>query len=148
MKNPLQFIIRGNRKSEDDKIKQQTSSQEELEQVQWQGKNTLPSTWRGADGKTHIGRDVRVIAPDAEQIRVLGRGGDNFVCGFCKYFDLEKGREEMVRQNFGDALVHDYEWKMRHLGDIDALGLCGASGGETATSFISRACDQFRPRKR
>lgn len=69
-------------------------------------------------------------------------------CGSCKFFDLENGRKEIVRQKFGDKLVRDYEWKLKHLGaDPDAIGLCGASGGEMATTFVSKACDQYRPRK-
>ena len=29
---------------------------------------------------------------------------------------------------------------------VDAVGLCGAAGGEMATTTVSKACDQFRPR--
>jgi hypothetical protein len=68
-------------------------------------------------------------------------------CGSCKYFDLENGRKEIARQRFGEKLVADYEWKLKHLGaEPDAIGLCGASGGDTATTFVSKACDQYRPR--
>jgi hypothetical protein len=69
------------------------------------------------------------------------------VCGSCKFFDLENGRREIVRQKFGEKLVKDYEWKLKHLGaEPDAIGLCGASGGEIATTFVSKACDQYRVR--
>jgi hypothetical protein len=69
----------------------------------------------------------------------------NFICGFCRYFDLENGRKEIVRQRFAERLVYDEQWKLRHLGaPVDTLGLCGASNGEVATSFVSKGCDQFR----
>lgn len=145
MKLP-QFLIRGNRETpEDDKIAEQTSSKEELDAIQFQQRpKSLPSLWRGADGKTHLGQDVRVVTPTPDEIARLGQGGDTFICGYCKYFELEEGRKEMARQRFGERLVHDYEWKLRHLGSLDTVGLCGASGGETATHYISKGCDQYR----
>jgi hypothetical protein len=69
-------------------------------------------------------------------------------CGSCRFFDLENGRKEIVRQKFGEKVVREYEWKLRHLGaDPDAIGLCGASGGEVATTFVSASCDQYRPKR-
>lgn len=69
-------------------------------------------------------------------------------CGSCKFFDLENGRKEIVRQKFGEKVVRDFEWKLKHLGaDPDAIGLCGQSGGEMATTFVSAACDQYREKR-
>jgi hypothetical protein len=126
--------------------KAETTSREELEHTEFVAPNGLPTSWSGADGKTHLrGQNARVITPDGNDIRSFG-GPQREVCGHCKYFDLEEGRKEIVRQKFGEKLVHEYEWKLKHLGPIDAIALCGASGGETAVTFVSAACDQFRPR--
>lgn len=107
----------------------------------------VPTSLSSGDGHHHLQMaPTQIIAPDGDQVANYGIQGVA-VCGHCKFFDLESGRKEIVRQKFGQKVVRDYEWKLKHLGDVDALGLCGASGGETATQFISRACDQFRPAK-
>ena len=129
-----------------DEFRKAETSQEELEATDFVQLQTLPTTWKdGNTGATIQGRGARVIAPSAKDIESYGCGAME-VCGHCKYFDLEAGRKEIVRQKFGEKLVHDYEWKMKHLGDIDTLALCGASGGEVVVAFVSQACDQFRPR--
>ena len=110
--------------------------------VQPQG---LPTTIRS--GPHAVQTTTTVVRPSVNDVLVFGDRGA-LTCGSCKYFDLENGRKEIVRQRFGEKVVKDYEWKLRHLGaDVDAIGLCGASGGEMATSFVSKACDQYRAKK-
>ena len=107
----------------------------------------LPTTAASGDGKHHLRMaPTQIVSPDGDQVAQFGSQGVA-VCGQCRYYDLEKGREEIIRQRFGEKVVRDYEWKLKHLGDLDGLGLCGASGGEIAVQFVSRACDQFRPSK-
>ncbi len=131
-----------------DEFRKATTSQEELESIQFVPMRTLPTTWKdGTTGATIKGKGARVLTPSGEDIKSYGAGNMN-VCGHCKYFDLENGRKELVRQRFGEMLVREHEWKLKHLGDVDTLALCGASGGETCVAFVSAACDQFRPRKK
>lgn len=110
--------------------------------------NAIPVTWKnGHTGQKMKGRPL-IVLPDAEEAELFSARSRQ-ICGGCKYFDLETGRKEMSRQGFAQKLVHEYDWKLRHLGaDPEAIGLCGASGGKTATSVISKACDQYRERGR
>lgn len=106
----------------------------------------LPTTFRSGDGKHHLQTaPTQIVTPDGDDVAAYGIQGVA-VCGHCKFYDLENGRKEIIRQKFGEKLLREYEWKLKHIGDADALGLCGASAGETAVSFVSRACDQFRPK--
>jgi hypothetical protein len=131
-----------------DEFRKATTTQEELENTNFVQLRTLPTTWKdGTTGHTIKGRGARVITPSGADIKSYGEG-NMAVCGHCKYYDLESGRKELVRQRFGEMLVREHEWKLKHLGDVDTLALCGASGGETCVAFVSAACDQFRPRKR
>jgi hypothetical protein len=109
---------------------------------------SLPTQWKdGHTGESAPGNPVQIVSPDAEEIAVFSNPRAN-VCGNCKFFDLQAGRKEIVRQRFGEKLVREFEWKLRHLGaSPDAIGLCGQSGGETAVSYVSKSCDQFRPNK-
>lgn len=109
---------------------------------------SLPTQWKdGHTGESAPGNPVLIASPDAEEIQAFSSPRAN-VCGNCRFFDLENGRKEIVRQRFGEKLVLEFEWKLRHLGaDVDAIGLCGQSGGETAVSFVSKSCDQFRPKR-
>jgi hypothetical protein len=106
----------------------------------------IPSSFRDGAGKVHLrGANVPIVAPDGDEVRIFSDPRAQ-VCGNCKYFDLESGRREMVRQKFAEQLVREYEWKLHHLGaPVDAIALCGASNGELAITFMSKACDQFRP---
>ena len=108
----------------------------------------MPVDWKdGGTGKTHL--RTMIAAPNDRERAVFGSQRAE-VCGHCKYFDLEGGRKEIMRQRFAEKLVKDYEWKVKHLGaPPDAIALCGASasggGGELlAVTFVSASCDQFR----
>jgi hypothetical protein len=101
-------------------------------------------TFLESGGQRLRGRSLQRVTPGEVAVFSSPRA---VTCGSCKFFDLENGRKEIVRQKFGEKVVKDYEWKLQHLGaDPDAIGLCGASGGEIATTFVSKACDQYRPR--
>jgi len=105
----------------------------------------LPTTWGDRDNPVR-GPDAKVIVADDKEVASYGFGGHR-VCGECKYIDLENGRREIIKQRFGERLVREQEWQLKHLGvPPDALGLCGAGDGEMATTVVSKACDQFRPR--
>jgi hypothetical protein len=105
----------------------------------------LPTVWESG-GQQYAGAPTPVIRASPEDVAQFADiARPNFICGFCKYFDLEDGRKEIARQRFAERIVHDEQWKLRHLGaPIDTIGLCGASNGEVATSFVSKGCDQFR----
>ena len=106
----------------------------------------IPTTWQDSSGKTHLkGPATRVVTPTQSELEEFTRARPFDICGYCKYFDLENGRKEIARQRFAERLVHDERWKLHHLGaPVDAIGLCGASNGELATSYLSRGCDQYR----
>lgn len=114
-----------------------------LDRTLYEGEGVLPTELRGADG---IARGLpTILSPDGKDMRDFARASE--VCGHCKYFDLESGRREVVRQQLAKVLAQDYEWQMRHLGaPADQLALCGASGGHTMVAFVSKSCDQFRQR--
>lgn len=105
----------------------------------------LPTTWGDRD-KPVRGPDAKVIIANSREVDSYGFGGHP-VCGQCRYMDLDNGRKEIIKQRFGERLVREQEWQMKHLGvPPDSLGLCGAGGGELAVTIVSKACDQFRPR--
>ncbi len=139
--------------SDDDPIARATTSEEALaHEIKHRGPPKelgVPVHWEDAAGKTHLrGRDARVVAASPQEVADFAEPPTT-VCGDCKHFDLETGRREMARQRFAERIVRDEGWQMKHLGaPPDALGLCGASGGETATSFASKSCDQYRPKRR
>lgn len=103
----------------------------------------LPVAWKdGTTGKTQLRQTL--VQPTAQEHAAFSSKHAE-VCGNCKYFDLESGRKEIVKQRFAEKLVKEYEWQLRHLGaSPDAIALCGASGGELAVIFVSKSCDQFR----
>src|SRR5512146_501941 len=90
----------------------------------------IPVSFRDGEGRTHLrGSNAKVVAPDGNEVQIFSDPRAQ-VCGNCKYFDLESGRREIIRQKFAETLVKDYEWKIHHLGaPVDAIALCGASGG-------------------
>lgn len=125
-----------------------------LEQLEFETRDVeptplgVPTQWRDSQGKVHLqGPDARVVRPDDKEIAEFGISQRRTVCGDCKYFDLETGRKEIIRQRFGERLVREEQWQLKHLGGpIESIGLCGASNGEMATTFLSQACDQYRQR--
>jgi len=137
--------------NETDLIKNATATAEDLEheyRTSTPMKFGLPTTWKNSDGSVNIpGPRSDLVVPTPREVQSYGEDIPRQVCGHCKYFDLEKGRVEIAKQRFLERVVRDEKWKLKHLGGPpDALGLCGASGGEKATFYVSKACDQFRPR--
>jgi hypothetical protein len=137
-----------------DPFRKATATREELAQ-RYDGAQPavagLPVNWTdGATGKTHLRSTL--ATPSAHDVQVFSSPRAE-VCGNCKYFDLENGRKEIMRERFAEKLVREYEWKLHHLGaKPDEVALCGASasggGGDlTAVTFMSKSCDQFRPKK-
>lgn len=149
-------VIKGGRAedqlpTESDLVRDATATAEDLEheyQTSTPMKFGLPTTWKNSDGSVILdGPRSNIVVPTPREVQSYGEDIPRNVCGHCRYFDLEKGRNEIVRQKFLERVVHDEKWKMKHLGGpVDALGLCGASGGEKATFYVSKACDQFRPK--
>ncbi len=116
-------------------------------------KETLNEEFKGVKPKTSLPivgqkQEMLVQRPTAKDVETYSTVHRN-VCGHCKYFDLETGRKEMIRQGFLERMAFDEKWKLSHLGaQLDELGLCGASGGGTVTSFIAKACDHYSLRGR
>lgn len=113
----------------------------------------VPVNFKTGQGKRKLemaGRNAQVVGATAGDIEKFSLASGR-TCGLCRYFDLEVGRREMVKQRFGERLVLEQEWKMQHLGaPIDHMGMCKASGGTMVTSTVTNAgtCDQFRPKSR
>lgn len=107
----------------------------------------LPTTWRDKEGKHHLrGPDTPIVAPNGAELEHYA-GTVRDICGTCKFFELKDGQKKMVEEKFLERLVHDERWNLNHMGaPIEYVGICGASGGELATTFVSKACDQYRPR--
>jgi hypothetical protein len=130
------------KKNETDLLREASTSREQLEQ-EFKGVEATHSLPIVENGKP-LDRGAAVYSPSASELKMYGDQRAQ-VCGNCKFFDLEKGRKEMIRQRFPERLVQDQRWQLRHLGGkIDEVGLCGASDGSMATTFMAKACDQYR----
>jgi hypothetical protein len=110
----------------------------------------LPVQYRSSDGKTHLrGTNAPVVhTATAQEVENFTQVPSR-TCGLCRYFELEKGREKIVRERFAERVVLENEWKLHHLGaPLDHMGVCGASNGTMATSTMADAgsCEGFRPR--
>jgi hypothetical protein len=105
---------------------------------------SLPVSWNGEESS----RDAQVSAPSTLDLQAY-RDGTAKVCGNCRHFDLESGRQKMIQERFPERLVREQEWKLRHLGaKLDELGLCGDSGGTMVTGFMAKACDHYTENKK
>lgn len=113
----------------------------------------LPTTWIDGQRRGHRtpGPATPVMMPSEEEVSRYGPVAEALeelrVCGACRFFDHQGGREEIMRQRFLERLVREEEWKLEHLGaPPDDLGLCGQSNGEMVTSKMASAhnCDMFR----
>lgn len=100
----------------------------------------LPTTWSNGD-QTVTGK---VLAPSKADMKLIE---PVTTCGSCRYFNIKRGQEQMVREQFADRLVNEDGWALRHLGaPVDHLGLCEQSGGSMLTSTVSKACEHYRAR--
>lgn len=112
----------------------------------------MPTTWRDGQGRHHLPgapAEVAPIVPPSEHEIDHYSGKVKDICGTCKYFELKKGQNKMVEEQFLERLVNDERWQLHHMGaPLEYVGICGASGGEMATTFVSKSCDQYRPKGR
>jgi hypothetical protein len=133
------------KKNETDLLREANTTREQLAE-EFRGVEASHSLPIVENGK-QLDRGAAVYSPSAAELKMFGNQRAQ-VCGNCKHFDLEKGRQEMIRQRFPERLVREQSWQLRHLGGkIDEVGLCGQSGGTMATTFMSKACDQYREKK-
>ena len=106
---------------------------------------SIPVNWyNGPSRAKSAGSTSAIINPTADHLAAYANG-EVQVCGHCRFFELEKGQQEMAKQRFAERLVREQEWKLQHLGaPMEMMGLCGATNGDTATGFMTKACDQYR----
>lgn len=105
----------------------------------------IPVMWGNTAGHRVRGQSANITTPNAEQ-REMAQVEKT--CAACVYFDVKNGRKEIVRQQFAEKLVLEYEWALRHIGGgVDHLALCARSNGELCVTSMSPACDGFRERK-
>jgi hypothetical protein len=105
----------------------------------------VPVNWLN-NGKTSSSSLAGVVGPTGEEVRSYANPPKN-VCGTCKKFNVESGRKAMIEQRFGERLVRELDWKLRHLGvPLDHVGMCDESGGTMVTCSISNAdgCPGYR----
>lgn len=106
----------------------------------------IPVMWGNSAGRKLRGRDASIKTPSQQEQEMAVH--TRVTCSACVHFDIKEGRKEIVKQQFAEKLVLEYEWALRHLGgSVDHLGLCGQSNGELCVTSVSPACDNFRERK-
>lgn len=109
----------------------------------------IPLSFRDGDGKVHLkgGQLVQATPHDIENYTQA----PTRVCGTCRHFKLKEGQKKMMDERFAERIVLEEEWKLHHLGaPLDHFGVCDASGGQMATTTVSKAddCASYRPRNR
>lgn len=130
-----------------DAINQQTKS---VEQLDAEHKHDLPGgmipvTWSDpTSGRKLKGRPLTVL-PSDEDVAAFG-SPRAATCGQCKNYDLEGGRKQIAGQRFLERLVLEENWKLHHVGDLQSLGIC-RERPSMAVTYVSGACDSFRPRR-
>jgi hypothetical protein len=121
----------------------------ELKGIETQAESrAIPVNWQDGVSKQRVKGRSLVQAPSEEETRMFADKVPREVCGHCKHFDLESGRKEIARQQFIERVVLEEGWKQSHLGPLDMMGLCGASGGQTATTYVAKSCDHFQLRRK
>lgn len=103
----------------------------------------LPTTWEHSDSPIKIRGKNTIVEPTDQQVATFALSQRRQICGQCKHFDLEKGREEILRQRLPERLTKEDEWNPDHLGaPLDTFGLC-AESGDTLCSAMGEACDHY-----
>lgn len=110
----------------------------------------LPVQWRDGEDSNRFssGAFAPIVRPDATDVQNYAKPPSR-TCGSCSKFNIGSGRKKIVEQRFGETLVRDHRWQLKHLGvPLDHVGLCGESDGKLATTTISNAdrCDGYRKR--
>jgi len=134
-----------------DTVLKQDKTVEELEAENAQAEvleGGIPVMWGSPGTSRKIrGRNANIKSPDAQEQQQFQRQRA-LTCSSCEHFDVKKGRQEIIRQDFARRLVLEQEWALRHLGaGLDHLGLCGQTNGELAVTTMSPACERFTPRR-
>lgn len=109
----------------------------------------LPTQWRNMDRSVDIpGPNAAVVPATQEEVRQFVDDAPRATCGACKFFNNTSGRQAMIDQRFAERVVNEQEWQLKHLfvTPPEHVGVCDASGGELATTMVSKCCDQFRER--
>jgi hypothetical protein len=69
------------------------------------------------------------------------------LCGQCKHFSKEHGQKILFKQKKLAEIVHDYQWKVEHLGsDPREMGACMARELLTGPTHSGAECESFRYR--
>lgn len=68
------------------------------------------------------------------------------LCGDCRHFNYREGQKRLFRDRKALEIVHDYEWRLEHLGDRpERLAIC-AERDDTLVGPMSAACEFWKPR--
>lgn len=106
----------------------------------------IPVMWGNSAGQKVRGKEAQIQTPSSQEQAMTAT--TRTTCSGCEYFDIKNGRKEIVKQQFAEKLVLEYEWALRHIGgSVDHLALCGRSNGELCVTSMSPACDGFRERR-
>jgi len=108
----------------------------------------VPVNWLN-NGKKASSSLAGVVGPSGEEMHSYANPPKR-VCGTCKKFNIESGRKAIMQQRFGERLVREQDWGLRHLGvPMDHLGMCDESGGTMVTCSISNAdnCAAYREKR-
>ena len=125
--------------NKDDPIARATTTSEELSyEVKHRGPPTelgLPVHWHDDAGKTHLrGQDARVVGATPQDVEDYAEQHLT-ICGDCKYFDLEKGREERFR--LLSTGLKEWEQLCSHSGPgPKRLEVCRAHARGLATALV------------
>lgn len=107
---------------------------------------SLPVFWKGADGAEVRGRSI--VAASPQDIEAYGSGVQKHTCATCRHFRHEQGQKAMEQERFLERIVHEEQWKTRHLGcSPKDYGYCQERGSDTLTSMHAPACDHYNERK-
>lgn len=107
----------------------------------------LPTTWSNQDGSVNLAGHASVHVPTPAEVKEFSEP-PRATCGSCRYFEHSRGRDMMINQQVAERLVREQEWQLKHFltAPPDSMGVCGAGDGDTATSIVTKCCDQYRPR--
>lgn len=143
-----------NPQNETDLFRQAAHEDRDLEELQAEALASRPSSFGipiewGERGGPVVRSHGSVVAPTRDEVSSYGTQQVQATCGSCHHYDVELGRKKMIEERFGERLVREEEWQLRHLGvPIDNLALCGLTSGADimVVTLVSPACDQYRQR--
>jgi hypothetical protein len=130
------------------RVLQENKSREQLRHEDASAVRThlgVPVNWLN-NGKRASSSLAGIVSPTGEDLHSYAVPPKR-VCGDCKKFNIESGRQAIVKQRFAERLVREEDWALRHLGvPLDHYGMCDESGGTMITSSVANAdkCDGYR----